>query len=212
MKVREEMPVRRKMPSKSEIGKNHSKHKPDLEEDFNYCCGYCGAYNGFGYTKTYFEIDHFVPRDFLIKSKSKIGFCKYSNLVYSCRFCNNNKTAHWPSQRDDVYVNEDGEGFIDPCDPDYENHLYRTDDGAIMWNTPTGKWMATVAFKFDERMEELKLLWQYNMTRITIEKIIDELNLYPADSNEHIEIKNELTPIFEKHYFLQKELSSFYNG
>ncbi|MBW8332728.1 MAG: HNH endonuclease [Prolixibacteraceae bacterium] len=211
MTVREKIPMRRPNPSKSETGNNYGKHKPDLQEDFNYCCGYCGSFDGFGYTKTYFEIDHFVPKDFLIKSKSVIGLSKYSNLVYSCRSCNNFKTKHWPSQRDDIYLNGD-EGFVDPCGSEYENHLYRTDDGAIMWNTPIGKWMVTIAFKFDERIEELKLLWKYNSIRLTIEKIIDELNRYSVDSVEYNEIKNQLTPLFEKHYFLQKELADFYNG
>lgn len=211
MSIREIRPLRRKIPSKSEKGNNYHKHKSDLQEDFNYCCGYCGSFDGFGYTKTYFEIDHFVPKDFLIKSKSNISLSKYSNLVYSCRFCNNNKTKHWPSMREDIYV-VGNEGFIEPCDLEYENHLYRTDDGAIMWNSSIGEWMATTAFKFDERMDELKLLWKYNKTRIAIEKIIDELNSYPDNSEEHNYIKAKLTPLFEKHYFFQKELATFYNG
>ncbi|WP_445721511.1 HNH endonuclease [Flavobacterium sp.] len=211
MSVREIVPFRRETPSKSEKGNDYGKHKPDLEEDFNYCCGYCGAFDGFGYTKTYFEIDHFVPKDFLIKSNSSIGFCKYSNLVYSCRFCNNNKNKHWPSESEDFFILDD-KGYIDPCDPEYDNNLYRTEDGAIMWNTELGKWMATTAFKFDQRLEEIKLLWKYNKTRINIEKIIDELNDYLEGTDEYEEIKKELTPLFEKHYFLQRELATFYNG
>ncbi|MES2863199.1 MAG: HNH endonuclease signature motif containing protein [Bacteroidota bacterium] len=211
MNVRETLPKRRLEPSNSDKGKNYSKHKPELQEDFNFCCGYCGSFDGFGYTKTYFEIDHFVPKNFLIKSNSKIGLSKYTNLVYSCRFCNNNKDAHWPSQSDIIYTKGE-EGYIDPCHIDYEKHLYRTEEGAIMWNSSIGEWMVTTAFKFDQRIEEIKLLWKYNKTRIAIEKIIDELNSYPEDSVEFIEIKKNLTPLFEKHYFLQKELGSFYNG
>lgn len=211
MSIRVIQPLRRDKPSKSEKGKNYSKHKPDLQEDFNYCCGYCGSFDGFGYTKTYFEIDHFVPKNFLIESGSEIGLSKYSNLVYSCRFCNNSKTDYWPSQSETVYIRGE-EGFIEPCHIDYEKHIYRTNEGAIMWSTPIGKWMVTIAFKFDERIEEIKLLWKYNKTRVAIEKIIDELNSYAEDSNEYREIKNNLTPLFEKHYYLQKELGDFYNG
>lgn len=211
MSIREKPPVRRQSPSKSEKGNNYHKHKSDLEEDFNHCCGYCGSFDGFGYRSTYFEIDHFVPKDFLIKSGSDIGLSKYSNLVYSCRFCNNHKSKHWPSQRDDIFIHGD-EGFVDPCNPDYDDHLYRTNDGNIMWKTALGKWMATTAFKFDERSEELKLLWKYNKTRIVIEKIIDELNNYPRNSIEYEEIEGTLSPLFKKHYFLLKELASFYNG
>lgn len=211
MTVRHTPPKRRSVPTKSEKGKNYQKHKPDLEIDFNHCCGYCGAFDGFGYTLTYFEIDHFVPIDFITVSGSFIGLSTYSNLVYSCRFCNNNKTKHWPSQKYDIYINGD-EGFIEPCDIDYENHLQRTDEGAIMWQTPIGKWMATTAFKFDERMEEIKLLWKYNSTRIIIEEIIEELIKYPEESPEYQEIENTLIPLYKRHYFLQKELATFYNG
>lgn len=205
MKVREIQPQRRLSPGKSEKGNDYQKHKPELKEDFHSCCGYCGAYDGFGHASTYFEIDHFVPKDYLTRSESTISLCKYSNLVYSCRSCNNNKTKHWPSQRDDVYVIRDT-GFIEPCDPEYENHLYRTDEGAIMWNTPIGKWMATTAFKFDERMEEVKLLWKYNKIRITIDELIIELNSYLEGSDEYEEIRKRISPLYERYYFLQKAL------
>ena len=32
---------------------------------------------------------------------------------------------------------------------EYEDHLYRTKDGGIMWKTDLGEWMAKKAFKFD---------------------------------------------------------------
>lgn len=209
MTVRDEIPVRRTKLTQSEKGKNYSKHKPDLKKDFNNHCGYCGAYDGFGYTLTYFEIDHFIPKDFLIKNNSKIGLCKYSNLVYSCRFCNNNKTKFWPSEKDDVFRIKNV-GYIDPCDPDYEKQFYRNDDGAILWRTQLGKWMSTVAFKFDIRIDEIKLLWKYNQTRKNIEKIAEILNQTPEGSDEFIEIKKKLSYFHEKHYQFQKILSEFY--
>ena len=211
MNIREITPQRRVNPTKSEKGKNYSKHKPDLQEDFNHHCGYCGSFDGFGYTRTYFEIDHFVPKDFLIKSNSNIGLCTYSNLVYSCRFCNNFKTKHWPSGSDTSYILNE-EGFVDPCTDEYNTHLYRTSEGAIHWNTNIGKWMATIAFKFDERAEELKLLWKLNETRKTIDNIIDELINIPDTDNDYIQLNTELSKLNHKHYCFQKELDTFYNG
>lgn len=211
MTVREKMPVRRTSPTRSENGNNYRKHKPDLREDFNQHCGYCGSYDSFGYSRTYFEIDHFVPKDFLLRTRSSIGLSKYSNLVYSCKFCNNYKTQHWPSQRDDVYIKGDT-GFIDPCDPDYEKHLYRTDEGAIMWNTPIGKWLVTVAFRFDERSEEIKMLWKLNSIRLTIDKILDELSMYQTESPDYLDRKSQLTNLFQTNYIIQKELANYYNG
>ena len=59
MKVRATLPIRRTVTTNNPTGKNWSKHKPDLREDFNNCCGYCGSFDGFRHT--YFEVDHFIP-------------------------------------------------------------------------------------------------------------------------------------------------------
>ncbi|MEP5340470.1 MAG: HNH endonuclease signature motif containing protein [Algibacter sp.] len=211
MKVRVRPPKRRKTPDKSEKGENHSKHKPNLEEDFHHHCGYCGAYDGFGYTRTYFEIDHFVPKDFLKKTNSDIGFCKYDNLVYSCRFCNNSKSDLWPSEDDKIH-HKNNEGFVDPCIDDFDNHLYRTSDGAILWKTDLGKWMATQAFKFDERQEEIKVLWNYNQIRIQILDLVDLLNKEIEGSKEYIIIYEKLIPLNFKHFNFQKQLAEFYSN
>ena len=95
MTIRDSLPKRRLKPTKNPKGNNWSKHKPDLREDFNKQCAYCGFFDG--YRHTYFEVDHFIPKVFLEKISSKIDLCQYSNLVYSCKFCNNNKLSKWPS-------------------------------------------------------------------------------------------------------------------
>ena len=211
MTVRIKTPKRRKKPDESEKGKNHSKHRPNLIEDFHNHCGYCGAYDGFGYTKTYFEIDHFVPKEFLKKTNSKIGFCKYDNLVYSCRSCNNSKSSLWPSEDENIHHKND-EGFIDPCSKEFDTHLYRTSDGAILWNTDLGKWMATEAFKFDEREKEIKILWNYNQIRIQIEFLIDLLNNEVEGSEEYNLIYEKLSPLNLKHFIFQKQLNEIDNN
>jgi len=211
MTVRNKLPKRRKTPDKSENGSDHSKHKPNLEEDFHHHCGYCGAYDGFGYTRTYFEIDHFVPKEFLKKTNSGMSFCKYDNLVYSCRFCNNKKTDLWPTKDENIH-NKDNKGFVDPCNIDYDNHLYRTSNGAILWKTELGKWMATEAFKFDEREKEIKILWNYNQIRIQIEMLIDELNNEIEGSNEYITIYEKIVPLNLKHFIFQKQLTELYRN
>lgn len=165
--LRDKIPARRSKPTKNPK-KNWSAHKPDLREDFHRHCAYCFSNDAF--RDTYFEVDHFVPR-FIIQKSRKISLTEYSNLVYSCRFCNNNKRAQWPSKRITVY-NNGKEGFVDPCTKEIDKHLYRTKDGGIMWRTKLGKWMFNTAFKFDERQEEIKLLWKLNRLKKTMEKLI----------------------------------------
>jgi hypothetical protein len=208
MTVRNDLPVRRANPSKDPAGSNWSEHKPDLQEDFYFHCGYCGSYDG--HRHTYFEVDHFIPKS-VFKLSGKIGLCDYINLVYSCKFCNNNKLSKWPSNDESIPVVND-EGFVDPCDISFDDHLYRTSDGAIMWSTNLGKWMATIAFKFDERRDSIKLLWELNQRRKLIDAFILELSKWPDTSDEYQQIKRSAEKISFEYYKFDKELMQYYNN
>lgn len=208
MKVRENLPQRRPNPTKTPTGDRWSQHKPDLKEDFHSHCGYCGSYDGFRHT--YFEVDHFIPKD-VFKSLGNISVNEYSNLVYSCKFCNNYKSSKWPSQREDIsHIND--EGFIDPCNKEYDGHLYRTIDGGIMWRSNLGKWMAINAFRFDIRMSAIKLLWQVNQRRklvLEYAKILANMDERDADYAKAKEIAHNLG--FE-YTLLHNELIDYYNS
>ena len=122
------MDFRHKTPSRrvnSPTKSDYKKYRKELREDFNERCGYCGDHDFF--RQTYYEIDHFVPQDKL----KTISPNEYSNLVYSCRSCNNSKRAKWPTN--DEHVHNDGRiGFIDPCDPKYAEQFQRGADGSII--------------------------------------------------------------------------------
>ncbi|MEN2489036.1 HNH endonuclease signature motif containing protein [Flavobacterium sp. B11] len=208
MNVRDILPVRRQTPTKSPTGKNWSEHKPDLKEDFNSHCGYCGSYDG--YRHTYFEVDHFIPKS-LFEIKGIITYCQYDNLVYACKFCNNKKLAKWPSKDETIPVVND-QGFIDPCDVNFDNHLYRTADGGIMWKTALGKWMVETAFKFDERSSSIKLLWELNQRRKLLDLFIVELQKRDENSEEYKTIKKEAEKISLEYYIYDKELMEYYNS
>jgi 5-methylcytosine-specific restriction endonuclease McrA len=207
MNVRETLPQRRLVTTNNPTGTNWSEHKPDLKEDFHSHCGYCGSYDGFRHT--YFEVDHFIPKSFFEKNRN-IEYCHYPNLVYSCKFCNNKKLSKWPSQREDVFHIND-EGFIDPCDLDYENHLYRTNSGGILWKTKLGEWMVKKAFKFDERDSAIKLLWELNQRRILIDRFVDELLKLDINSQEYRNIEQEAEKLSFEYVKLDKELMEYYN-
>ncbi len=208
MKVRDTLPLRRSVPTKNPTGKNWSEHKPDLQEDFHQHCGYCGSYDGF--RNTYFEVDHFVPKS-LFELKTNITYCQYNNLVYSCKFCNNKKLAQWPS-KDETIWNINNEGFVDPCDTDYDNHVYRTKNGAIRWKTDLGKWMVETGFKFDERDYSIKLLWELNQIRKNLDALTDELVNYAKGSIEYNSIYEKMEKISPTYYLTHKTLINYYNS
>ena len=208
MKVRELLPVRRPIPTESPKEGNWTEHKPDLQEDFHFHCGYCGSYDG--YRHTWYEVDHFIPKS-LFEPLGIISNVEYSNLTYSCKFCNNNKLSKWPSK--DVNVpNLNNEGFIDACDKDYDNHLYRMADGGIMWSTDLGKWMWKTAFKFDERNYALRLLWEVNNIRKLVLAYAKEMANMDERSEEYKSINKIAGPLSIKYVVVHNDLMNHYNS
>lgn len=137
------------------VYKTHNEYKPLLREDFHQRCGYCGDHEFF--RDTYYEVDHFVPK----KSLVNISPTEYSNLVYSCRSCNNSKRAKWPTGDENIH-NDGKQGFIDPCDDAYAAQFERLADGSIHSITDLGDWMWSAlnfgnpAHRVRWKLEEIK--------------------------------------------------------
>lgn len=203
---REKTPKRRENPTNNPTTNNWTTHKPDLREDFNSKCGYCDSFDGFRHT--YFEVDHFIPKDFF-KNLGNISLTEYSNLVYSCRFCNNSKRAKWPSQKEDIF-HINNQGFEDPATELYDNNFYRTHDGGIMWKTELGKWMFSYAFKFDERHDSIKVLWNLNKLRLIIESLVLILKSYSEQTVEYKNLKIKIGEYSYEYFITHKELINYY--
>jgi uncharacterized protein (TIGR02646 family) len=110
----------------------YSAYRNELRADFNNACGYCDD-SDIRIDRISFHIDHFAPQDIfphLVNS--------YSNLVYTCRFCNRAKWDKWVGDNENI-PNNGLVGFIDPCHTDYEIHLGRATSGNIVGNTPLGE-------------------------------------------------------------------------
>lgn len=206
MNVRDKVPQRRPNPTQNPTGNNWSDHKPDLREDFNKHCAYCGSYDGFSHT--WFEVDHFVPKSLFVKT-GKIGLCQYDNLVYSCKFCNNVKLSKWPS-KDETIPNVDNRGFIDPCKIDFDKQIYRTNNGSIRWLTELGKWMVEVGFKFDERDYSIKLLWELNQLRKSLVLLVETAKKHPKDSDEYNAIMAKAKDTALDYWLYRNELDEYY--
>ncbi|MBI3137977.1 MAG: HNH endonuclease [Sphingobacteriales bacterium] len=201
-------PVRRAAPNRNPTV-NWALHKADLREDFNNHCGYCDSYDG--YAHTYFEVDHFVPKDLIVKNRWPITLVQYSNLVYACKFCNNNKLANWPSNSYTVF-HIGNKGFIDPCNKKYSTHFYRRNNGEIMWNTRLGKWMYFNAFKFDERNPGIKLLWNLNRLRKALDKLYEARKKNIKTSKKFKSIQAEINKISAQYYPAHTKLMEYYRN
>lgn len=125
---------------------NYKSFKSYLVEDFNNRCGYCDSHDKFFGGLKNFQIDHFKPHSIAVFASLKH---EYSNLVYSCQSCNRAKSNKW----------EDVDGFIDPCDEEYDNFISRDNNGKIKYNdTEQGKFIYSNLNLFLRRHEFLWLI------------------------------------------------------
>lgn len=180
-------------------------HKPNLRIDFNKECGYCGSHDR--WRDTYFEVDHFIPKDFFEKN-SNIKETDYFNLVYSCRKCNNSKRAKWPSQSETIF-NDGKIGFIDPCDTEYDNLFHRNRKGQIVCNSDLARWIYK-ELKFGERERQLELIWNLNRLRVLIMNLETELKKKKnIKTKESIQAKIDECKILSYDY--EHDLKDFLN-
>jgi len=163
---RDHTPVRR--PITTAVA-SYRDHRADLKTDFVSRCGYCNSIDS--WKVTYYEIDHFIPEKILtIKTNTD-----YSNLVYSCRSCNNAKRKKWPTNDENV-PNRNSEGFIDPCDPTYKDQFFRDSVGKIGHKTALGSWMYMELKLFKPQHQ---IIWNIE----ELEKLIDESEALVAKIN-----------------------------
>lgn len=166
-------------------------HRNDLRIDYKNRCGYCNDFDSFRFT--YFELDHFIPqkkdkKPFLtIKSNTD-----YSNLVYSCKACNNAKSNKWPTNDENV-PNRNNEGFIDPCDDDYNNHFGRTNSGRITHKTKLGEWKYN-NLKFYKPQHEI--IWNIE----ELEKLIIEIKALKVIAPDDNRVKDLLISVYDEFY------------
>lgn len=160
----------------------YTQYKKLLRIDFHYRCGYCGDHDFF--RMNFYEVDHFVPKKYL----KKISETDYSNLVYSCRSCNNFKRAKWPTKDESIH-NNGKEGFIDPCNISYANQFTRMKDGSICPITKLGEWMWS-ALNMANPVH--RLTWSLEQLRILLKEIDKNVNDYSQEDLRNIQLLNAL--------------------
>ena len=124
--------------------KNYRTYKPYLRKDFKQKCGYTNCLDHWFGGSTTFQIDHFLPQ-----SKYPDQKTKYKNLIYSCSFVNRAKS------------NDEGD-YLDPCDSDYNEHFFRTQDGKIM-PFPKSKEGVYMHKKLKLYLKRYSLIWNLEL-------------------------------------------------
>lgn len=166
--LREQTPIRS---TKVKVKKDYKSYRPQLAVDFHHRCGYCDVRDI--YSKMSFEIDHFVPKGL----DKDIPDNDYSNLVYSCRSCNNAKRRKWPTENPKVY-NDGHVGWEDPCSANYDKHLGRDNDGYIIPLTEVGEWMHK-NLKLGQSKHQV--LWSIEQLEILTEQLSKDLDMDSLD-------------------------------
>lgn len=178
------------------IKKDYTECKDILAEDFQQMCGYCGKDRKVLLKQ--FQIDHFAP-----KSKFPDKKNIYENLVLACPQCNRLKSDKWIGKNSEI--SNDGEkGFVDPADEEYSKHLYRDDNGKIMYNTKVGEYMYNV-LKFNIRKTDL--IWKIMKLNELKKELKENLKSNPDAEGDRkfVEIQNELDELLEYITYSEKE-------
>lgn len=181
------MVLRKAVPARTgdQTSGDYRKHKEQLREDFNKCCGYCDGYDHYSGGWRGYQIDHFAPH-------SKFPDLKevYANLVYSCAFCNRSKSNKWIGEDADK-PNNGTEGFVDPCEESYSDHLTRRDDGGIIAVTALGEYIHR---ELNLGLLRHQLLWQAEELASLKNRVIDLLP--KAKASGHNEARIALLEMF----------------
>lgn len=158
------------------VCQNYREYKdPWLIRDFKNRCGYCNDHDVWASGRRGMQIDHFAP-----KKKFPLQKNIYTNLVYSCFYCNNHKSDDWVTDAYDrpVCINSIT-GYIHPRDINYAVAFQRTGSGKITPISDVAKYMFTklcLGLKRHELifiLEELNELWN-QLNHLIIDDTIDE--------------------------------------
>ena len=178
-------PQRRENPR---IVSKYGYYKSDLREDFRNCCGYCGDEDSSAGGFRFYHIDHFVPKKKLVN----LSEIDYSNLVYSCFYCNNKKRSDWPTGDENVHNNGE-EGYIDPCHNHYPRQFERNDLGEIVPKTTLGIYMHS---KLNFCLRRHALIWHLTRLKKIVIRLI-ELNDRGYLNDKQKEFNNILVQYFQ---------------
>lgn len=166
-------------------------NKKHLAEDFSHRCAYCDDLDALSSSYRSYQVEHFAPF-----SKFPDLEFNYDNLLYACPWCNRAKWDIWPSDKPDMSV-VGNEGFIDPCDDEYQTHLGRSRDGKIVWKTPLGHYMHRALKLFLRRHEIIYNVERLEDARDRLQSNIDQ----EKAKGKEVPQKEDLLAVLDREFF-----------
>jgi hypothetical protein len=177
--------------------RNYRYYKEYLKSDFNDRCGYCDTWDEWFRGSDFYQIDHFAPQSRFDSLESE-----YSNLVYSCPYCNRAKGDDWVTP-DNPNISHNGEiGYIDLCDVEYDQLFYRLENGEIKAHTSIGEYMYN---KLKFYLTRHKVIW--NLTRLymlcnKLMSMLDDPDISAEYKKKLDERYSELSKYLHKYLYL----------
>lgn len=144
-----------------------------LMEDFGGLCGYCGKNGRFFHE--HFHVDHFVPQ-----TVDEARIQDYSNFVWACPKCNLIKSKKWPT-KDKAIPHQGDIGFIDPASEEFDQHLFRDDEGRIRGQTALGEQMCHL---LNFHLRRTELFWKVERLCHQMEQLEQKKNSRQLNQKE----------------------------
>jgi hypothetical protein len=104
----------------------YRRYRSEIREDCIHRCVYCDCPEDLIGGDPMMELDHFRPQKHYPDLHDDP-----TNLVYSCRSCNNKKRADWPAGADVAVTHMAGEGYLDVFTVERRNYLCIADSGEL---------------------------------------------------------------------------------
>lgn len=191
------MPIKINVPERTCTKKylNYRSYKDYLREDFYNCCGYCDDNDMWSGGKRAYHIDHFAPKSLFSELENE-----YSNLIYSCPFCNGAKSNDWVTNSYDKPVDfEKRIGYIDPCDENYVKQFKRESDGSITPKSDVGKYMWEKLNLFLRRHKAIYLMNEAFFMKRELRDRVPKLST-KTEQIELLELICELDQKFDEYF------------
>lgn len=161
----------------------YSHYKQEIRQDSLGRCVYCDTHEDEIGGQETMELDHFRPRKYpqhhhLVNDPT--------NLVWSCRGCNNLKRDHWPALGTGSSI-RGNEGFVDPFNDDRADFFRVESDGELIALKPPAQYMIMILVL--NRVSRRRL----REKRIIMQELIQEI-----DRQAQL-LKDTLTTELSKH-------------
>ena len=195
--------VQKEKPAHSYSGdkwKTNKTNKKYLKQDFHSRCAYCDDWDFYYGGAMAFHVEHFAP-----KEKFPDLIHRYENLLYACPYCNEAKSDKWPSDSAAISVVGE-EGFVNPCEAEYDVHLERTLDGKINSKSELGNYMISNLKLYLKRHQIFYKIDQIDQKRTSIKQKIDEGKANGQDMSRLEETLMALNNDFFSYYDIWKGL------